>query len=142
MGALVSTVSLFNDTDDPIMVKVTPNTAVFAPIITAVVAIGGVAATIMTGGLAGSVAVLGTTLTYTALSGGAVAVTSVLSNTITKAVLADFEKSMESGYLREGYALVHPGTKWTSANETLSLNLRMWITRFDGDGKNDECSYR
>jgi len=135
MGALVSTVSLYNDTDDPIMVKVTANTAIIAPIVTGFVAIGGGLVTLMTGGLAGSVAVAGTTLTYSALAGATTAVTSVLANTITKTVLADFEKSMESGYMKEGYAKVNPGERWTSGSQTLSLNLRMWLTRLDGDGK-------
>jgi len=126
-----SSVSLFNDTDDTIYVKITANTKVITPLVTAFVAINGVAATICTGGLLGGIAVAGTTLTFSALAGGATALASTLTDTITKAVIDDTEKRMKSGLVKEGWDMVLPGQKVTYGGLTLSLNLRMWITRFD-----------
>jgi len=130
-----SYVSLLNDTDDVIMVKLTANTRILAPIIAGVVAIAGGVATVLTGGLAGGVALSGTTLTYAAIGAAGTTISTVIANSITNSVLADFEAKMISGYEREGFAKVFPGHKWRGPKQTLGLNQRMWLVRFDGNGK-------
>uniref|UniRef100_A0A7S1GFJ9 Uncharacterized protein n=1 Tax=Skeletonema marinoi TaxID=267567 RepID=A0A7S1GFJ9_9STRA len=128
-----STVSFLNDTDDVIMVKLTANTRIIAPIVTGVVALVGGAVTVMTGGMAGGLSVAGTTITYTAIGAAASTASAAIANSITSSVLATFEKKMIKGYEREGFAAVRPGQKWTGPRQTLSLNQRMWLVRLDGN---------
>lgn len=130
-----SYVSLLNDTDDVIMVKLTANTRILAPIVAGVVAIGGGVVTVMTGGLAGGLTVAGTTLSYAAIGGAASVASGVIANQITTSVLKTFEKGMISGYEREGFDKVRPGQKWTGPKQTLALNQRMWLIRLDGNNK-------
>jgi len=126
--------SFYNNTDDIIMVKRTANTKVIAPIAASVVAIGGTALTLMTGGLTGTLTVYGTVITYTAIAGVAIGVGAGLATLTSAMIIDDFEDNLVSQYEDNGFRKINPGKEHRWGKQSLSLNQRMWCVRLTQDG--------
>ena len=127
-----SYVSIFNDTGDVIMIKLTLNSAVYAPFSAEIFPITTVIATVCSPAAIGGITDVERDRIYRAVvTGNIEAIT-----TIEKSSLADkYSMGLISGYEKEGYEKVMPGRKWKSTKKTLSLNQRMWLVRLKKDDK-------
>lgn len=126
--------SFYNDTDDTIMVKRTVNTKVIAPIAASMVAIVGSVVTVMTAGGTAGVAAAGTTITYSAIVGVGIGAAVGVATMTNDLLFDDFEDNLIAGYKEEGFIEVKPRTEKKWGKQSLSLNQRLFCTRFTRDG--------
>jgi len=124
MGAYLS---LHNNTDDVIMVKLTANTAVFLPIVSSLATVVAGAITILTAGAAATLFFIGD-LAITGIMAGAA---SGVALTGVTGVAGATTKALESRYKSGGFTKVLPGKTWKGPYQTLSLNQRVWLIRLD-----------
>jgi hypothetical protein len=127
-----SSLSLHNNTDDIIMVKMTANTAVFLPLISGIAAVGAVALTMVTAGAAAPLLTIGgVAISGAAAGAGAAALGSSAAILATRTAVNAAETALTNGYERDGFIKVLPGHTYQNPKQTLSLNQRMWLIRLD-----------
>jgi len=119
-----STLSILNDTDDVIMVKLTANTKVIVPIVDI-----------------GSAAVVGTLIIFTGGIAGIVATFALpVVHSAAAAITDNYQRQVQGEFEKNGYTKVSPGQEYVCCKrkkngsrklQTLSLNQRMWLVRIE-----------